>query len=84
MRSIIRWEAVIITLTGTIPGITLGVSFSYVLVQVLADQGLSQFVLPVAPLLAIVTLFASLGVASSAPPVRRAARLDVLTAIQAE
>jgi putative ABC transport system permease protein len=84
MRSVIRWEAVIITLTGTIPGIALGVILSYVLVRVLADVGLSQFALPVAPLLAIATLFASLGVASSAPPVRRAARLDVLTAIQAE
>lgn len=84
MRSVIRWEAVIITLTGTIPGIALGVSLSYVLVQVLADQGLSQFALPVAPLLAIAALFASLGVAASAPPGRRAARLDVLTAIQTE
>jgi putative ABC transport system permease protein len=84
LRSVIRWESVIITLTGTIPGIALGVTLSYVLVQVLADQGLSQFALPVAPLLAIAALFAGLGVAASAPPVRRAVRLDVLTAIQTE
>ena len=46
VRSVVRWEAVIIALFGTLLGLLIGVFFGWVLVQALKDQGISELSLP--------------------------------------
>jgi putative ABC transport system permease protein len=83
LRSTVRWEAVIIALIGTALGLILGVGLSYVLVRALSAQGFSRFEVPGTSLVVIAVVFAVLGVLASVLPARRAARLDVLRAIEA-
>jgi putative ABC transport system permease protein len=84
MRSAVRWESVIISLIGVALGVGLGLVTSYALIQALKADGLSQYSLPVQPLVVIAVIFGALGVAASLLPSRRAARLDVLEAIATE
>jgi putative ABC transport system permease protein len=81
LRAMVRWESVIIALLGTALGLLIGTSFGWVLVQALADQGLSRFTVPVGQLAVLVVIAAMAGVAAAVLPARRAARLDVLAAI---
>ena len=84
LRSAVRWEAVIISLLGTVVGLGVGLVVSWALVTALGEFGLSTFTLPVSQLVVIVVAAAVLGVVASIRPARRAARLDVLTAIATE
>jgi putative ABC transport system permease protein len=83
LRSSVRWESVIISLLGTLLGLVIGVVFAWALVQALADQGIDKFSAAPAQLLLIVVLAGLFGVIAAAWPARRAAKLDVLAAIQA-
>jgi putative ABC transport system permease protein len=84
LRSMIRWESVIIAIQGTLLGIVVGVFFGWALVTALADEGIETFRLPVATLLVIVVLAALAGVLAAVWPARRAAKLDVLRAVVTE
>ena len=84
VRSIVRWESVIIALFGTLLGLLIGVFFGWVLVQALADQGISRLSLPASQLLVLVVLGALVGVLAAWWPARRAARIDILKAITTE
>ena len=46
LRSVIRWESVIISLQGTLLGIVVGVFFGWALVTALTDEGFSTFEIP--------------------------------------
>jgi putative ABC transport system permease protein len=83
VRAAVRWESVIIALLGTALGLAIGTSFSWVMAQALAGQGLSTYVVPVGQLGVIVAIAAVSGVAAAVLPARRAAKLDVLEAISA-
>jgi len=80
VRSAVRWESVLIALLGTSLGTLIGVGFSWVLVEALADQGF-VLALPAGRLVGIVALFSVAAVAVAALPARRAARLPVLEAV---
>jgi hypothetical protein len=81
LKTTVRFEAIIISLFGTILGLSVGVFFGWAVVQALSDEGISTLAIPV-PTLAIVTTVAAIaGVAASVLPGRRASRLDVLEAI---
>ena len=84
VRSAVRWEAAIISLIGTALGLGLGLISSYVLVEALKGEGLTQFELPVVPLVMVAVIFGALGVIASIRPSHRAARLNVLEAIATE
>lgn len=84
MRSMIRWESVLIALFGTLGGLGVGLFFGWALVHALADQGFNVFRIPVVSLAVISILAALVGVVAAAVPARRAARLDVLRAIATE
>ena len=43
MRSMIRWEAVIIALLGTLLGIVMALFFGWAVVDALHDQGFTKF-----------------------------------------
>ncbi len=81
LRSMIRLEAVVISVLGAILGVGLGVSFGWALLRALQDEGLTETVVPVGTLTLFVVAAAVLGVLAAVFPARRAARLDVLQAI---
>jgi putative ABC transport system permease protein len=82
VRSMVRWEAAIIALFGTLLGIAMALFFGWAVVRALHDQGFTKF--SAAPLslviIVVVTGLATLVWASL--PARRAAKLDVLKAIE--
>ena len=81
MRSMVRWESVVIAMLGTLLGIALGSFFGWATVTAASDEGLAVLRIPV-PQLAIVALIAALaGVWAARRPAKRAAKLDVLEAI---
>jgi putative ABC transport system permease protein len=84
LRSMIRWESVIIAIQGTLLGIVVGVLFGWALVTALSDEGIETFRLPVTTLVVIVVLAALAGVLAAVWPARRAAKLDVLRAVVTE
>ncbi|HZM37842.1 MAG TPA: FtsX-like permease family protein [Acidimicrobiales bacterium] len=84
LRSMIRWESVIIAIQGTLLGIVVGVFFGWALVTALSDEGIETFRLPVPTLVVIVVLAAFAGVLAAVWPARRAAKLDVLRAVVTE
>lgn len=86
LRSMVRWESVLVAAFGTVGGLALGGFLGWVLVRASDGASDSAFAFAVPPLhLAIVAL---VGVAAGAVaawrPASRAARLDVLRAIATE
>ncbi|MGH9084075.1 MAG: ABC transporter permease [Acidimicrobiales bacterium] len=84
MRSTVRWEAVLISLLGTLVGLGLGLVLSWAIVTALGSEGLTRFAVPVGSLVVITILAALLGTMASILPARRAARLTILDAIATE
>jgi putative ABC transport system permease protein len=84
VRSLVRWEAVIIALLGAFLGIVIGLVFGYVLVSALKSEGISEFRAAPAQLVFIFVLAAIFGVIAAIWPARKAAKLDVLQAISTE
>ena len=83
IRQMIRYESVITSLMGAIIGLVVGIVFAVVVTRALSSSG---FVLsiPIGTLFLLLVLAALAGVIAAVFPARRAARLDVLTAISAE
>lgn len=84
MRAAVRWEAVLISVLGTMVGLALGLLMSRALIASLGSQGLTRFSVPVGSLVVIVITAALLGTAASILPARRAGRLAILDAIATE
>jgi putative ABC transport system permease protein len=84
VRSIVRWESVLIAMLGTALGTTIGLGFAWALVHAMKNQDLNTFTVPVHQLGLIVLAAALAAVVAAALPARRAARLDVLKAISNE
>ena len=85
LRSMVRWESVIIAVFGTVGGIGLGLFLAWGLVRGLStDFEGASFSAPVTQLVVITAVGALAGVLAGILPARRAARLDVLGAISEE
>ncbi len=84
LRSMIRWEAIIIAVLGAILGLAVGVFFGWTVVRALHNQGIGEFSIPIATLVAFVAFAAVAGVLAAILPGRRAARIDVLRAVTTE
>jgi putative ABC transport system permease protein len=80
-RSSVRWEAVIIALFGTGLGLTIGTFLGWAMVKAIAEQGSSALVIPFGTLATVTVIAAFAGVGAALMPARRAARIDILTAI---
>jgi putative ABC transport system permease protein len=83
VRTMIRYEAVITALIGAILGMVLGVIFAALVSQPLKDEGFTLSY-PIGSLVVLFVLAGLAGVLAAIPPARRAARLDVLEALQYE
>jgi putative ABC transport system permease protein len=84
LRSMIRWESVIIAVQGAAIGLLIGVFFGWALVEALSDQGVDHLKIPVLNLVVVVVLAGLAGVGAAILPARRAAKLDVLRAVVTE
>lgn len=81
-RAMIRWEAVIISLFGTLAGVGVGTLLGWSLVKgAAASDGVGVFAAPISRIVVILVLGALVGIVAGWRPARRAARVDVLEAI---
>jgi putative ABC transport system permease protein len=82
LRSTVRWESVIISIFGTLGGVGLGTFLGWGVMRALkVSEGFVTFALPTASLVVILVLAMLAGVVAAVRPARRAARLDILSAI---
>jgi putative ABC transport system permease protein len=84
VRGMIRVEAVIIAVLGATFGVVIGVAFGWAMQQALSGLGIDRLAVPWGQLLMFLVLAALAGVLAAVWPARRAARLDVLSAIAYE
>lgn len=84
VRSMIRWEAVLVAVLGTVIGLAAGLGIAYVIVTALRSQGLGVFEVPMPSMVALVVIGAVLGVVAALLPAYRASRLQVIDAIAEE
>jgi len=85
LRSTIRLESVIVSLFGTFAGLVLGTFLGWA-ISTAADkaQSIATFTFPTAQVVVIVIVGGIAGVVAGSRPSRRAARLDILDAINHE
>jgi putative ABC transport system permease protein len=83
VRRMIRHESIITALIGTVLGMALGILLAAVVTQALSDEGLI-FSVPVTSLIVFVVVAVVAGMLAAIFPARRAARLNVLQALQYE
>jgi putative ABC transport system permease protein len=81
VRSMVRWESVVISLLGAGVGATLGIGLGLVLAQALKDKGITQVAVPAVQVVLYVAAAAVAGVLAAVGPARSAARVDVLRAV---
>lgn len=81
MRSMVRWESVIVALLGTMLGLIIGVAFGWALVTATKSEGMEVLAIPWLRIVIILLVAAVAGVFAAILPARRAARIDVLAAI---
>jgi putative ABC transport system permease protein len=84
VRSMVRWEAVVISLIGAVIGSGLGIALGLALVRAVADQGIAVVRVPTVQLLFYVAAAAVAGVVAAIGPARRASKVDVLRAVTTE
>ncbi len=83
LRRMVRGEALVVAVFGSLLGLGIGLGFGGAIVQALKDEGISLS-LPVGQLLIFLVLAGLAGLGAGWPPARRAAHLDVLRAINTE
>ena len=84
VRTLVRWESVMIAVLGTGLGLVLALAGAWAIVQALADEGITQVVVPGTRIAVIVGCAIVAGVVAALGPARRAARLDILRAVASE
>jgi putative ABC transport system permease protein len=83
VRRMIRHESIITALLGAAMGIAAGLGVAALLASAFADEGIT-FAIPVGSLVAFAAVAILAGVLAAILPARRAARMDVLTALAYE
>jgi putative ABC transport system permease protein len=83
-RSMVRWEAVIISVMGAVFGVVIGIAFGWALQRALEPDGFTELGIPGGQIASYVVIAAVLGVVFAIFPAYRAARLNVLEAIAYE
>jgi len=85
VRAMVRWESVIVAVFGTAGGLGLGVFLGWALVRAAAAQdAVGAFAAPLGQFAVVLVVGALAGVLAGVRPARRAARLNLLTAIASE
>jgi putative ABC transport system permease protein len=81
VRSVVRWESIIIAVFGTTLGLTIGAFFGWVVVRAMSEQGIDTLTIPFGSLAAVTLIAGFAGALAAVIPARRAARLDILQAL---
>ncbi|HSK95320.1 MAG TPA: FtsX-like permease family protein, partial [Euzebyales bacterium] len=81
IRSVVRWESVLIAVLGALFGIGVGTIFGWMSVRALAEDGFTVFAFPTTQVLLGVLAAAVAGMLSAVLPARRAAQVDMLRAV---
>ena len=81
VRSMIRWESVIIAVLGTVLGLVIAVFAGWAMLESVREEGLTEFDPAIATLITIVIVAGLAGVLAAYFPARRASKLDVLESI---
>ncbi|HEU4911353.1 MAG TPA: FtsX-like permease family protein [Actinomycetes bacterium] len=83
LRGMVRWEAALMAVYGTLLGLGVGLFLGWSLVFAIKESGIetARMVVPFGQLALIVAIAGSCGVVAALLPARRAARLDVLDAV---
>jgi putative ABC transport system permease protein len=84
MRSMIRAEAALIGMVGSLAGVLVGVFLGWVFQRALVNQGITELVVPWGRLVLYAVAGAVTGYIAGTIPARRAAKVDMLAAIAAE
>ena len=81
-RTMIRWEAGVVSLFGALLGIVVGIAFGWLAVTAIPNSIVDRLDIPVGTLVIYVIVATIAGLIAAGLPARRAARLDILEAIQ--
>ena len=83
LRAMVRWEAALVAVYGTVLGLGIGLFLGWSLVFAIKESGIetARMVVPFGQLALIVAIAGSCGVLAALLPARRAARLDILDAV---
>ncbi len=81
LRRMVTLESVVIAVLGAVLGLMLGIGFGIALMHSLREEGLEVISVPVGQLATFLVVSVVIGVLAAFLPARRAAKLDVLTAI---
>ncbi|MGB7982383.1 MAG: FtsX-like permease family protein [Candidatus Nanopelagicales bacterium] len=84
VRTMIRWESIVISFFGAFTGVGLGLLLGIALQRLLVDEGISELGIPWSLIGIVLVATAIVGVLAAVWPARRAANLDVLAAIRTE
>jgi putative ABC transport system permease protein len=84
MRSMVRSEAALIGIVGSVIGVVLGLFLGWVFQRALTSQGITDLAVPWARLLLFAMAGAVTGFLAGTIPAQRAARVDMLVAISSE
>ena len=82
-RGMVRWESVIIAVFGTLGGVILGTFLGWAVVRSSGSAALAVFAAPPLQLVLFLVLGALTGILAGIRPARRAARLNMISAIAA-
>src|SRR5437867_6662578 len=84
LRSMVRWESVLVATFGAVGGLAVGVFLGWALVNAASSgQGIGSVALPAGRLVVVLVLGAVAGVPAGLRPARRAAKVTVLPAVAA-
>ncbi len=81
VRSMVRWESVVISLIGAALGAALGIGMGLALAQSLKGEGITEIAVPASQIAAYVLAAAVAGVLAAVGPSRSASKVDVLKAV---
>jgi putative ABC transport system permease protein len=81
VRRMVRGEAIVVCLIGAVLGIVVGLGLGLALVSAIHFDTGTVISIPVGTLFAVLVMAGIAGVLAAISPARRAAKLDVLTAI---
>ena len=84
VRTMIRWESIVISFFGAFTGVALGLLLGIALQRLLIDDGITELAIPWTLIVVVLVATAVVGVLAAVWPARRAANLDVLMAIRTE
>jgi putative ABC transport system permease protein len=81
VRTSVRWESAIIALFGTALGLAIGTFLAWTVVHAARLGEQTRLIVPTGSLITVAAIATIAGVGAAVIPARRAARLDILTAI---